>query len=41
MRKVTYEMLHDRYAHEIERPFEVLFAMAAAIMVLYTVIYVF
>jgi hypothetical protein len=39
MRKATYEMLHDRFAHETEWRLEVLFGVAAAIVALYVVIY--
>lgn len=39
MRKATYEMLHDRFAHETERRMEVLFGVAAVILALYVVVY--
>jgi hypothetical protein len=39
MRKATYEMLHDRFAHEFERRFEVLIAAAVAILTAYVVLY--
>jgi hypothetical protein len=39
MRKATYEMFHDRFAHETERRFEVLIAIGTVIMALYAWIY--
>jgi hypothetical protein len=39
MRKATYEMFHDRFAHEFERRFEILLAAAVAIVAAYALIY--
>jgi hypothetical protein len=41
MRNATYEMLHDRFAKEIERRFEVYAAAGIAILALYLVFYRF
>lgn len=41
MKNITYEMLHDEVAHEAVKRFEILFGVAAAIMVLYGLLYQF